>query len=175
MISVKRLFYAVLILLSIPTIILLSVGIMEGGHKAYEALFIRPKCTESTEATVLYYEGQLASQLIIGETPYTVVKMSGENGKLEEVELKGLYGHREGDVLELHYNPEDIKQFYIGEIQYAPEPPKPPETTLNKINGVLDVIANVLMVLVTFPLLIGIAYAAVPDKNNEENEEGEPL
>lgn len=175
MISAKRLFYAVLILLSIPAIILLSIGIVEGGHKAYEALFIRPSCTESTAATVLYYEWQLASQLIIGETPYTVVKMNGENGKLKEAELKGLYGHREGDILELHYNPEDIKQFYIGEIQYAPEPPKPPETTLDKINGVLDVIANVLMVLVTFSLLIGIAYAAVPDKNNEENEEGEPL
>lgn len=175
MISVKRLLYAILILLSIPAIILLSIGIVEGGHKAYEALFIRPNCTESTEATVLYYEGQLASQLIIGETLYTVVKMSGENDKLEEVELKGLYGHREGDVLELHYNPEDIKQFYVGEIQYAPEPPKSPETTLDKINGVLDVIANALMVLIIFPLLIGIAYATVPDKNNEENEEGEPL
>lgn len=174
-ISAKKLFYAVLILLSIPAIILLSVGIAEGGHKAYEAFFIRPDCTESTEATVLYYEGQLASQLIIGRTPYTVVEMSGENGKLREVELKGLYGHREGDILELHYNPEDIKQFYIGEIQYAPEPPAPPETTLDKVNSGLDVLSTILMGVVGIPLILlalaEIVDAPQPDKGR--GEEGE--
>ena len=123
--NVKRLFYAVLMVFFPVILILPFIGIVEVGFKAYEA-FIRPYCTESTEATVLYYEGQLGAQLVIGETAYTVVEMSGENGKPEEVKLKGLYGHRKGDVLELHYNPENTKQFYIGKIQYAPEPPKPP-------------------------------------------------
>lgn len=162
MISAKRLFYAVLMLLFIVAIPLALIGLVTGGYKAYEALFIRPNCTKQTEVTVLYYENQLASQLIIGETPYTVVKMSGENGKPEEVELKGLYGHREGDILELHYNPEDIKQFYIGEIQYAPEPPAPPKTTLDKVNGGLDVLSTILMVVVGIPLIL-LALAEIGD------------
>lgn len=168
MINKERLLYAVFILLS-PAIILLLTGIAEGSYKAYEALFIRQNCTASTEATVLYYEGQLASQFIIGETPYTVVEISGENGKPEEVTLKGLYGHRAGDVLKLHYNPENMRQFYIGDIQYAPEPPAPPKTMLDKMNDVLDKIFIILGV-VGIPLILLAFIVNIPQSDKETGD-----
>lgn len=154
MISAKRLFYAVLMLLFIVAIPLALIGLVTGGYKAYEVLFIRPNCTKQTEVTVLYYENQLASRLIIGETPYTVVEMKSSSGETEEIKLEGSYGHRKGDVMELNYNPENMKQFYIGDIQYAPEPPAPPKTTLDKVNGGLDVLSTILMVVVGIPLIL---------------------
>ena len=102
-------------------LILLSCsGIIKISKYVYMRNIV-PKCTAQTEATVLHYEDlpDPFDEVYIHNTR-TLVETDLGNG-LQEVELRGMQGKHEGDILILHYNPDNIKQFYTEVKQTAPD------------------------------------------------------
>ena len=108
---------------TVSTILLL--GALSGFFRISKYVYMRvtvPKCTAQTEATVLHYE-DLPSPWEEGITIHntrTCVEADLGNG-LQEVELRGIQGKHEGDILILHYNPDNIKQFYTEVKQAVPD------------------------------------------------------
>lgn len=104
---------------------ILLFGALSGFFRISKYVYMRitaPKCTAQTEATVLHYE-DLPSPWEEGITIHntrTCVEADLGNG-LQEVELRGIQGKHEGDILILHYNPDNIKQFYTEVKQAVPD------------------------------------------------------
>lgn len=108
---------------TVSTILLL--GALSGILRIKEYVYMRitvPKCTAQTEATVLHYEDlpDPWEEGIEIHNTRTFVEADLGNG-LQEVELRGIQGKHEGDILILHYNPDNIKQFYTEVKQAVPD------------------------------------------------------
>ena len=101
-------------------ILLSCAGIIRISKYVYMRNIV-PKCTAQAEATVLHYEDlpDPFDEEYIHNTR-TLVETDLGNG-LQEVELCGMQGKHEGDILILHYNPDNIEQFYTEVKQTAPD------------------------------------------------------
>lgn len=108
---------------TVSTILLL--GALSGIYRIGDYVYMRitvPKCTAQTEATVLRFEDlpdPWEEGITIHNTRTYVEADLG--GGLQEVELCGKQGKHEGDILILHYNPDNINQFYTEVKQTVPD------------------------------------------------------
>ncbi len=151
---------------TVSTILLL--GALSGIFIISKYVYMRdtvPKCTAQTEATVLRFEDlpdPWEEGITIHNTRTYVEADLG--GGLQEVELCGKQGKHEGDILILHYNPDNIKRFYTEVKQ-----PVPVASDEGLTAGFW-----VMLLLSMIPISLGFEAAyAMQSENKEQEKEGE--